>query len=358
MFSDIDISFQKGMNVLVGKNSSGKSTILEAIDFLLSLNNANIPPEEIIPYTMGNSQSVQTRIDGYFEMSEMEKESFCSILDNPDDRKKFNAAQLELIYTKSINKIGAITRIEPSIQTNGNGITHDAELMKKVYNSFLMKLNTNNLIKITDIENDGDIYTIRPLNELLQVASHQTSALFQYLRGTFYNTKLLNTEEFIKIKKEIKKAYPDIPDIDIDIEFDPQRGQVQLYFLMPNSNIRMPLKNEGAGIKEYFYLFLTLRNFPDTIILKDEALTHLHKSLLSDFILAIDGLQYQMVTTSHIKELITTLDFGNIIVCKKNNDISTAMNLMQAGEINFVFEELGYAFEEIPEISSLIQGNS
>jgi hypothetical protein len=34
------------------------------------------------------------------------------------------------------------------------------------------------------------------------------------------------------------------------------------------------------------------------------------------------------------------------------------MNLMQAGEINSVFEELGYAFEEIPEINSLIQGNT
>jgi predicted ATP-dependent endonuclease of OLD family len=228
--------------------------------------------------------------------------------------------------------------------------------MNKVNNSFLMKLNMNNMIKIADIENDGGAYTIRPLNELLQDASHQTSALYQYLRGVFYNTKLTNTEEFIKIKNEMKKAYPEISGI--DIEFDPQRGQIQLCFLMPNSNIRIPLKDEGAGIKEFFYLFLTLRNFPDTVILKDEAFTHLHKSLLSDFILAIDGLQYQMITTSHIRELITTLDFGNIIICKKNNDDSTAINLMQAREINTVLEELGYALEDIPEIDSLIQGKS
>jgi hypothetical protein len=220
-----------------------------------------------------------------------------------------------------------------------------------------MKLNMNNMIKIADIEDEGNAYTIRPLNELLQDASHQTSSLYQYLCGTLYNTKLLNVDEFIKIKHEMKKIYPDIAGMDIDIEFDPYRGQIDIYFLMPDSNIRIPLKNEGAGIKEFFYLFLALRNFPDTVILKDEALTHMHKSLLSDFILAIDGLQYQMITTSHIRELITTLDFGNIIICKKDNENPTAINLIQAGEINTVLEELGYALEEIPEINSLIQGN-
>jgi predicted ATP-dependent endonuclease of OLD family len=353
LFSDIDVSFQRGMNVLVGKNSSGKSTILEAIDFLLSNNNANIPPEEIIPYSMRNNQPVKVRIDGYFEMSDIEKESLCSLLDNAKDREKIMQSHLELVYTKSINKTKTLIRVEPGIQTNGNGITKDVDLMARVYNTFLMKLHMNNVIKIADIEGDDGGQAIRPLNELLQDASHQTSALYQYLRGGFYNTKLSNAEEFIKIKDEMKKAYPDISDM--DIEFDPQRGQVQLYFVKPDNNTRMPLKDEGAGIKEFFYLFLTLRNFPDTVILKDEALTHLHKSLLRDFILAIEGLQYQMVTTSHIKELITTLDFGNIIICKKNNNNSTAMNLMQAGDINAVLEELGYPLEDIPEIDVLIQ---
>jgi predicted ATP-dependent endonuclease of OLD family len=355
LFSDIDISFQRGMNVLVGKNSSGKSTILEAIDFLLSEKNANIPLEEVIPYTMRNLPSVKARIDGYFEMSDMEKESFCSVLDNSNDRGKVMESKLELIYTKIINKKNSLFKVEQSIQTNGNGITRDQELMTKVFNSFWMKLHMNNVIKITDIETD-DSYGLRPLNELLPAASHQTSALYQYLCGTLYNTKLLNIEEFIKIKNEMKKIYPDISDMDMDIEFDPQRGQVQLYFLMPDSNTRMPLKDEGTGIREFFYLFLALRYFPDTVILKDEALTHLHKSLLKDFILAIGGLQYQMITTSHIKELIETLDFGNIIICKKNDDISTAKNLMQTGEIKAVLEELGYPIEDIPEIDALIQG--
>jgi predicted ATP-dependent endonuclease of OLD family len=92
------------MNVLIGKNSSGKSSILEAIDFLLSTNNANVPPKEIIPYNMRENQTVHARIDGYFEMSDFEKDSLCTILDNSEDRDKVKESHLELIYTKSIYK--------------------------------------------------------------------------------------------------------------------------------------------------------------------------------------------------------------------------------------------------------------
>ena len=96
-------------------------------------------------------------------------------------------------------------------------------------------------------------------------------------------------------------------------------------------------------------------NFPDTVILKDEALTHLHKSLLRDFILAIEDLQFQMITTSHIKELINTLDFGNIIICRKNDGVSTAKNMTQTEEIDTVLSDLGYSIETNPEIEAIIR---
>ena len=353
LFPEVDILFQQGMNVLIGKNSSGKSTILEAIDFLLSTNNANVPAEEVIPYKMRNNSSVQVRIDGYFEMSDLEKESLCAVLDDPGDQKKVRDSHLELIYTKSITKKDKMIRLDPNLQTNGNGITKNPKLMATILNSFWLKLQTNNVIKVTDVENIGSVQKLRPLSELLLEASHQSAILHQYLCNTLYKMKVGDVEEYNKITKEILKAYPDASDI--DIEFDPQRAQVQLYFIKPGSDIKMPLENEGSGIREFIYLLLTLRNFPDTVILKDEALLHLHKSLLNDYIVTIDGLQYQMITTSHIKELIITLDFGNIIICRKSGDASIAKNLGQVEEFNKVLDELGYSVEGIPEIDAFIR---
>jgi predicted ATP-dependent endonuclease of OLD family len=350
-----DISFQHGMNVLIGKNSTGKSTVLEAIDFLLSNNNANIPAEEIIPYNMRNKQTVQVRIDGYFEMSDIEKDSVCSILKNQNDHDLIKNSHMEIIYTKIIRKSGKSIRVTQDVQANGNGISRNSNLLTQVVNSLLPKIQTNNLLRITDFENDNNLQPLLPLNQLMQMAPHQSSLLNQYIRNAFYDMKQGNIDEFNKIKNNIIKSYPEM--VDMDIEFDPKRAQIQIYFKMKDSDIKIPLENEGWGIREFFYLFLTLYYFPDTLILKDEALTHMHKSLLSDFIIALDGLQYQMITTSHIKELIHTLDFGNIIICRKCDGKVTVKNLMLMDEIDKALEELGYPIDAIPEIDNLIQEN-
>jgi len=355
LFSETNISFNEGINVLIGKNSSGKSSILEAIDFLLSTNNANVSAEDVIPYGMRSQEPVQVRIEGCFEMSELEKESLCATLDNPEDCEKVRKSHLELIYTKSIYKKDKLTRVEPLLRTNGNGISRNQKLMNNILNSFLFKLQTNNVIKMTDVENNSGIQRLRPNNELLMEVSHQTFVLYQYLRNKLYEMKLGDIEKFNKIQNEIRKTYPETPDMNMDIEFDPNHAQLQIYFNTFGSNIKMPLENEGAGIREFFYLLLTLYNFPDTVILKDEALTHLHKSLLRDFLLSIEGLRFQLITTSHIKELIQVLDFANIIICRKKDGVSIAKNMMQIKEIDTVLNDLGYPIEPDPELAAIIQ---
>jgi predicted ATP-dependent endonuclease of OLD family len=352
LFDDIDITFQHGMNVLIGKNSTGKSTILEAIDFLLSNNNANIPIEEIIPYSKRNTQTVQVRVVGVFEMSDIEKDSILSILENDNDRDLIKRSHIEIIYTKLIHKSGKTIRVSQNIQANGNGASHNPNLMAQVVNSLLPKIQTNNVLRISDLENDN-APPLLPLNQLMQMAPHQSSFLYQYVRNTLYDMKQGNIDEFNKIKSTIIKAYPEMSDMDID--FDPKRAQVQIFFKTVGSDIKIPLESEGWGMREYFYLLLTLRYFPDTIILKDEALTHMHKSLLSDFIVALDGLHYQMITTTHIKELIKILDFGNIVICRKCGGKTIAKNLMQMKEIDNVLDELGYPVDAVPEIDALLQ---
>jgi predicted ATP-dependent endonuclease of OLD family len=350
LFSDVDISFQRGMNVLIGKNSTGKSTVLEAINFLLSNNNANIPPDEIVPYDKRNQQTVQSRIDGFFEMSDLEKDDMCSILTNDNEIEQIKNTHMEIYFSKAINKSGRNVRVIPNIQINGNGISRNTNLLNKIINLLLPKLQTSNVLKITDTEMN-DSLPMRPLNELAHLVTQQSAYLNQYLRNTLYDIKQSSIGEFNKIKNEVMKAYMEMSDM--DVEFDAKRAQVQIYFKTNNNDVKIPLESEGWGIREYFYLLLTLRNYPDTIILKDEALTHLHKALLNDFILSIDGLKYQMLTTSHIKELIRSLDFANIIICRKCEGVTTVKNLMEFDEINKVFDELGYSIDSIPEIDSL-----
>jgi len=353
-FSDVDISFNEGINILIGKNSSGKSSILEAIDFLLSTNNANVSAEDIIPYEKRDSESVQVRIEGCFQMTKKEKELMCSIFNSLYDNLIMNS-DMEIIFIKYIIKKEKNIDVVQDVQVKGNGISRYKDLMSFVRGSIIPALQLKNVVKITDSGNERAEYKSTPFYELLLKAPHNSPAFHQYLQNKFYEIKQQNSEDFTKIKNIIKKVYPEIPDMDIDIEYNFKRAIVQIYFTIPGSDIKMPLEDQGAGIREFFYLFLTFYNFPDTVILKDEAFTHLHKSLLSDFLLSIEGIQFQLITTSHIKELIDTLDFGNIIICRKDNGVSTAKNMMQINEIDTVLNDLGYPIETIPELEEIFQ---
>lgn len=353
LFSNIDISFRHGMNVLIGKNSTGKSTILEAINFLLS-NVVNIPLEEIIPYTKRARQNIQVLVEGIFEMSEIEKSTIVAFLKNEIDIKIIKNSHLEIKYSKRIIREGKGFRIDPNIQIEANGIANNHNLIQQSFNYLLPKIQTNNILTVVDQEKELSQQPLMPLAQLVQMLPHQSSLLNQYVRNLLYKAKQENIDEYNEIKMKIIDAYPGMADL--DVEFDPNRAQIQIYFKSTKSETKIPLESEGRGIREYFYMFLTLYYFSDTIIIKDEALVHMHKSLLNDFIASIGDLKYQMITTSHIKELIKTLDFGNIIICRKKDDGETVVkNLMQLEEMNTVLDELGYSIENNTEMSDFLK---
>jgi predicted ATP-dependent endonuclease of OLD family len=341
------------MNVLIGKNSTGKSTVLEAIDFLLS-NSINVPLEEIVPYTKRTHQDIQVFVEGIFEMSEIEKCSIIAFLKNESDKKVIQESHLEIKFSKRIMREGKGFRVNPNIQIDANGIINNQNLIQQAFNYLLPKVQTNNILKVVDQEKELSQQSLLPLAQLVQLLPHQSSLLNQYVRNLLYKAKQENTDEYNEIRIKIINAYPEM--VDLDIEFDPNRAQIQIYFKNKKTETKIPLESEGWGIREYFYMFLTLYYFPDTIIIKDEALVHMHKSLLNDFIASIGELRYQMITTSHIKELIKTLDFGNIIICRKcDNGETIVKNLMQVEEMDTILDELGYSIENNAEMSNFLK---
>ena len=361
LFEEIDVTFQKGMNVLIGKNNTGKSVILEAIDLLHSVANDSVLFEEIIPYDLRGMKSIMSSIEGSFVMTDSEKENICSILENTDYKDLVRNSHLEIIYTKHIIKSGeAPVAVTPQFTSNKNGVSKDNELFNQVLGFLLPKFQSGNSLKIIDAESYGAEPSLLSTGQLSQIFQSKTLLpnlpwlpsqvyLNQYLRSKLYEVKQANSGEFGKIKNDMLKAYSKTEDM--DIEFNSNIGQIQVYFKKEGSNCKRPLEGESRGIREFFYLLLTLHKFPDSVIFEDEAFTHLHKALLNEFILAIEGLKYQMITTSHIKELIDSLDCANVIVCRKENENgkATAKNLMSLEDRVKALAELGYPLGDVPE---------
>jgi AAA15 family ATPase/GTPase len=362
LFEEIDVAFQKGMNVLIGKNNTGKSVILEAIDLLHSVTNDSALFEEIVPYDLRGSENVSSCIEGFFAMTDSEKENICSILGNAEFQDLVRNSHLEITYTKHIGKLGKTpVTVTPQFTFNENGVSKDNALLNQVLGFLLPKFQSGNSLKIIDAESYGAEPPLLPSGQLNQIFQSRTLLpslpwqfpsqvyLNQYLRSKLYEIKHTNSGEFNKIKNDMLKAYSKTEDM--DIEFNSNFGQIQVYFKKEGSDCKRPLEGESRGIREFFYSLLTLHKFPDSVIFEDEAFTHLHKALLNELILAIEGLKYQMITTSHIKELIDSLDFANVIVCRKEdeNGKATAKNLMSLKDRAEVLAELGYPLGDVPE---------
>ncbi|HHW40076.1 MAG TPA: AAA family ATPase [Syntrophomonadaceae bacterium] len=42
-FRDVEIEFNEGLNVIIGENNSGKTTIMKALQYIFDRSNANTP---------------------------------------------------------------------------------------------------------------------------------------------------------------------------------------------------------------------------------------------------------------------------------------------------------------------------
>ncbi|MDR2865585.1 MAG: ATP-binding protein [Spirochaetaceae bacterium] len=342
LIESAEISFQRGMNVLVGKNSTGKSTVLEAINFLLSPY-VSIPLADVIPYEKRNV-NVSPSVEGYFELSKTEINEFLNTGIEPDVLNDYERilADFRLKITKTIVKRGKSSytvNTRPDIDFKNHVSPSDSNKANRILNAMMPKINMNNVIVMPDSDSLAN-EQILPEQVLIQSLPMNQMLIYQHLRGLFYTAKQRENGEYTKIQKALQQA-SDIKDIDID--FDPVSAQLNIFFQPSNSKYKVSLNAEGRGIREYFYLFLALFYFQDTVILKDEALVHMHKSLLTSFLAEISEQPYQMIVTSHIKELINSLDFGNIIICRKDTNKAEITNLLQHNDIREVLDELGYA---------------
>jgi hypothetical protein len=313
-----------------------------------------VAPESIIPYTTRTEPNLTVIIDGTFVATDSERQAIASFVTNENEKKLILNSIFKLRFIKTIVKSGKKLQVNnPGIQIDANGLSKYTTLVQRALNYLLPKLQTNSILQIIDSNLFSPQERLRPLQELIQMLPHNSALVNQFVRNKLYKAKQDNDEDYTILKQKIIDSYPEM--VDFDMDFDINSAQIQLYFKNENSDIRMPLEGEGLGIQEFFYLFLILHYFPETIILDDEAFVHMHKSLLSDFLTAINDVDYQMITTSHIKELIQSLDFGNVICCEKHNGIATVKNLLKSSDIDEVLKDLGYDIHEDEDMNEYLR---
>jgi len=351
LFQNATMSFMRGMNVLIGKNSTGKTAILEALNILIN-NNYPIIIDNIVPYFSSSNNTVL--IEGTFLITENEQELIRRYMIQNKISVKDEMLPTKVVLAKRIIKSGVRVNItveqkyvnKTQVSSATLQIFQNVLIPKLQHNTFLF---LSNLISQMQHAKSMPLQMMQnepllPLSQFAQVINDNHNLISQYVKSLFFKTKTSNIDEFNKLKRYFLDALPEFSDI--EIEYDPDIAQLNVFQKITGLNKKVPLTNEGLGIQEYFNILLILHYFNDSIIVQDESFIHMHKFLLTNLLVSLGDSDYQMITTSHIGDLIKSLSSNNIIICEKDGFIGSTKNLSEADDIIKVLTDLGYENEE------------
>ncbi len=301
-FNNLEIDGFKKINVFLGKNNSGKSTILESLFLLIGMSNP-ILPDNINRMRGLNIKNAEEFKYLYHKLKFSNVPEFHanfkdtterSLLLNPIHKKGTASESTgKAISTDEISTIDASTA-SPKV----SGLELEFSLKKRHSQKKTLKssivfnqLNQSEFIPIQNSKYKEELHAV-----LITGDSKESNALSRY-------------SEIVKRKKEdiILEA---IQNIDPNIE-DIHPLPDGLYFSYKGIEELIPTNISGDGVRRYFSIVTTIAEKPDSIILIDEIENGLHYSahkLLWESIINIaNSFSVQLFITSHNIETLKFL---------------------------------------------------
>lgn len=337
------------VNVFLGKNNSGKSTVLEAIHLLTNMSNSEMPQNlnrirtrnyytnfKDIPYLFHN-MAVETPLEIFAEQFNSEKRLLHLKMTYIYDE------QTPLAQHNGMNGMPPVSETKVFLNTLEINFESHTQSGGKKYQNLL----TN--------RPDGSITNKRTTESYLE--KYGTAYLAADLWGTNLTTSL--SELFKRKKKDIvlqRLSYFDRRITDIDILQD------DIYIDFENMAEKLPLRMTGDGLRRYLNIVAASANPINTIILIDEIDNGLHYSTYKKlweaiFTLATDT-NKQIFITTHSKETLYSLNemLGERPACQQDFRLYTIAETSKKGHqaYKYTFEGLQGACENDTEIRGIV----
>ncbi|WP_285942449.1 ATP-dependent nuclease [Faecalibaculum rodentium] len=340
IFDDLIIEFDKGLNILVGDNDSGKSTILEVISILTSGNLNNYPLDRQLKPSFFNQTVRKNYIESIKRGStppppKIILEAYLS----KDDDPTFSGTNNEL--KKNCPGIRVTIEFDNSYASEYKQMIqeesiHDIpiELYKVTYSSFASATG-----KI--------LFRNSPIKSILIDATHKN---YSYMIDRFIGKSIndtLNGEEIISLSKAYRQNKTDFKENSIIeninrrlAEYSPishcrvsiglQEERVDAWKNQMTIMVKdIPLENIGFGTQNIIKSELALSNCSDSanIILFEEPENSLSHTNLAKLVSAIESTENkQIFITTHSSYIANRLNLNNLIFVNGSN-VSTFRGL-------------------------------
>ena len=387
----VEIFFQKGLNMLIGENNSGKTAIVDAIRLVMNLGTykRNLYMDEsdfhINEYGIRSSEA---KISIYFnDLNEHQKTELMFLADIMDETS--NKAEIHVKYNSYLNNKGEI-RVRENVFGYGEQTIPDKECLQKLTNIYMPALrNAENdmkpskysqlsqlllkfantkekkesLIKIVKDMNDSiledDTISAMQISINDNLKSIEKEIISQKINISISESSINEIGATLKLtnKKELKQIYITKEEKDkisselqVDIEKYIKEIDEEMYILdigeMKNNQIELTqtikdkaeinylIRQNGLGYNNILSMATELSNAKEVhtddflLMLLEEPEAHLHPQLLY---LLNDFLQendnMQIILTSHSPTLISRFKIDRIIVLQKDEEKINISNL-------------------------------
>ncbi len=334
------ITFNQDINVLVGANNAGKTSILNAIQRLFKT-------EEITPrdlnYLIKDGSLI---IEGEVLLTSEQWKSYLNIswgnspfipsLELDTLSKQISQTPVSITLKKNYSYINRkqvtilsnaeldfenLSKMVDRFSTSENEIvaiqnTQSILANSNFYNVYKTPLYLDSKGKILDNEK------FIPLNQI----EEKTSDDYVNIRGLLYALKKKEPQKFEDFKNRLLKIFTEINDV--DVFHDEALGQFELILhekLRKNGtteNVTYDINNVGQGMQTLVLMLSTILLLKPSIVLMDEPEVHMHPSLIKEFVKYIQLLSVdtQFIITTHSLVLIQEVGLDKVFSLKNEID--------------------------------------
>ncbi|MDR0506783.1 MAG: AAA family ATPase [Dysgonamonadaceae bacterium] len=327
------IDFHKGINIIVGNNETGKSTILEAVHLALTgVINGKYIRNELNQYLFNNNV-VQTYLKSLLETDKLEPPKIIiEVFFSNDLNPKFEGNN----NFERIVDYGVVFKIEldddykqeyETLLKNREGLTAlPIEYYKTSWYSFSQEPMTAKTIPIKSVlidsssiryQNSSDVYIARIIqNDLDDKEKVLLSQAYREMKETFgENKSVININNKIKDKTRITNKM-----IKISAELPTQSAWETALMTFVDD---VPFQQIGKGEQCIIKTNLALSHSKDkeaSLLLLEEPENHLAYSKMNELVFIIEKyyIDKQIIITTHSSFIANKLDLKNIILLNRN----------------------------------------
>ena len=335
------ITFNPDINVLVGANNAGKTSILNAIQRLF--NTEEITPRDL-NYLIKDGSLI---IEGDILLNKEQWESYlivgnsgltAPLLLNPSDLDLLANKLVHLPLNLKRNKffirrnilqgeIGAT--IDDSLVYPDKKIILESHKIEWLLNSTKSQIINSDFYNVYKtplyLDSKGKILENEKFIPLNQI-EEKTSDDYVNIRGLLYALKVKDLESFKDFKKRLLEIFTELNDIDvINNEFSGQFELILHEKLRKNGtteNVTYDINNVGQGMQTLVLMLSTILLLKPSIVLMDEPEVHMHPSLIKEFVKYIQLLSVdtQFIITTHSLVLIQEVGLDKVFSLKNELD--------------------------------------